>query len=263
MLLPAAGLCAGLGLTMAAAGGQPPDRKGPPPGESRERRPDPQVEAWIKTLTDKMTDPHDTIRDSARAGIVAAGRDALPILRRYADSDDGAKATAARKLIEAIERGGPRPMLMAGGPGAPPGFTGRLPMPPGDRPRDSDRPRGDRPGQPDRPAEPGRPGRPGGPGGPLEQAIKELGLNEKQLKQVTEIREGIEPKLREIMEQVRDGKLERGPEVREKMQKLQAEMMKEIKDVLTDEQFEKLQEAIRKIAPGGRPGERRPDRPKD
>jgi hypothetical protein len=148
---------------MAAKGitpGQPPEKKGfgekkgfpgrfgekkgtplPFGPRGREGRADPAVEAWVKVLLDKITDPHDTIRDSARAAVVAVGPPALPPLRELADGDDGAKATAARKLIAQIEgtRGGPV------GPGGP-GFG---PVGPGG------------------PGGPGLGPRPGGPGGPV------------------------------------------------------------------------------------------------
>jgi hypothetical protein len=138
-----AGMTAAIGLAQPPGSGQPPEKKepgqkkgpgekkgfgdkkgfpdrfgekkGPPlpfgPGGPRGRgeRADPAVEAWVKVLLDKITDPHDTIRDSARAAVVNVGPPALPALRQLADGDDGAKATAARKLIGAIEgsRGGP------------------------------------------------------------------------------------------------------------------------------------------------------------
>src|SRR5262245_18480838 len=70
--------------------GQPPrEREGP-----RGPRIDPAVEVWIKTLAEKITDRHDTIRDSAREGLVAVGRAALPTLRKLAEGDDGVTAEA-------------------------------------------------------------------------------------------------------------------------------------------------------------------------
>jgi hypothetical protein len=65
---------------------------------------DPQVDAWLAILLTKITDPHDTVRDSARGAIVAVGSGALPALKKLADGDDSAKAVAARKMIAAIER---------------------------------------------------------------------------------------------------------------------------------------------------------------
>jgi hypothetical protein len=92
---------------------------------------DPQVDAWLAVLLTKITDPHDTVRDSARAAVVSVGSPALPALQKLADGDDSAKAVAARKLISAIHRGGP-----GGEHGGPPGmgrpgFGGERGGPPG------------------------------------------------------------------------------------------------------------------------------------
>lgn len=92
--------------------GQPGDKKGPAP------KSDAVVDAWLKTLLDKITDPHDTVRDSARGAIVAVGPPALPALQTLADGTDPAKAVAARKLIGAIQGRGP------GQPGQPGGNRG-------------------------------------------------------------------------------------------------------------------------------------------
>ncbi|MDY3553861.1 hypothetical protein R5W24_002975 [Gemmata sp. JC717] len=92
-------------------GGQP-GPKGPPP------KSDAVVDAWVATLLSKITDPHDTVRDSARGALVAVGPAALPALQKLADGDDPAKAVAARKLIGAIHGRGP------GGPAAGPGGRG-------------------------------------------------------------------------------------------------------------------------------------------
>src|SRR5260221_146243 len=91
-------------LVFSAAGAQPPtgknDAKEPAKAPAK---PDPAVEAWVKILGDKMTDRHDTVRDSARAALVAIGKPALPALQRLADSEDGATATAAKKVMARIE----------------------------------------------------------------------------------------------------------------------------------------------------------------
>ena len=95
---------------------------------------DPQVEAWLAILLTKITDPHDTVRDSARGAIVAVGPPALPALQKLADGDDSAKAVAAKKMIQAIhvhhgnpggERGfGPPAKGGERGPGGERGFGG-------------------------------------------------------------------------------------------------------------------------------------------
>lgn len=94
------------------------DRKGP--------KPDPVVDAWVAVLIAKITDPHDTVRDSARGALVGVGPPALPALQALADGNDPAKAVAARKLIGAIQGNrGPQgpPQQGPGGPGRP-GFGG-------------------------------------------------------------------------------------------------------------------------------------------
>ncbi len=149
--------------------GQPGDKKTTAPA-----KPDAVVDAWVKVLIEKITDPHDTVRDSARGALVGVGPAAVPALQKLADGDDPAKAVAARKLINAIqgrggdrgERGGPGGM----GPGGRPGM-GMGPMGMGGRgfggfgPGGFGRPGGERGfGRPggmggDRGRGPGRPGR--------------------------------------------------------------------------------------------------------
>ncbi len=102
------------------------DKKGP--------KADVVVEAWLRVLIEKITDPHDTVRDSARGAVISVGRPAIPTLQRLADGDDPAKAVAARKLIHAIEDGpGPQGRASFGGFGGPgfPGGPGMGPMGPG------------------------------------------------------------------------------------------------------------------------------------
>jgi|GEM_PF-2875659 len=98
-------------------------KKGEPKkgGERPQPKTDATVDAWLGVLLAKITDPHDTVRDSARGAVVAVGPPALPALERLANGDDAAKAVAARKLIAAI--GGPR------GPQGP-AFGGTGPMGP-------------------------------------------------------------------------------------------------------------------------------------
>ncbi len=93
------------------------ERRDQPRGEDRGGRE--HVERWMHMLAEHMIDPHDTVRDSARAGLVAMGEKALPMLRNLANGPDDARATAAKKVIEAIERGHRRP-----GPGGPGARTG-------------------------------------------------------------------------------------------------------------------------------------------
>src|SRR5262249_44678237 len=133
-VLGALAVVAGLTLLVVSFGSAQPPRESPKPpprdgGREQPAKADPAVEAWVKLLAEKMTDRHDTIRESARQGLVAVGRPALPILRRLADSDDGAAAEAARKVIARIEHGpavgfaiGPQPPGNPFVPGGPPPF---------------------------------------------------------------------------------------------------------------------------------------------
>src|SRR5579859_5697337 len=97
-----------LGAATAQPGGKKDEpKKGPPKSESSKTaapaKVDKDIDAWVKILGEKMTDRHDTVRESARAALVAIGRPALPTLKKLADSDDGATATAAHKVISHIE----------------------------------------------------------------------------------------------------------------------------------------------------------------
>ena len=106
-------------------------------------------------------------------------------------------------------------------------------------------------------------GGPGAPGrvSPIAESLKGLKLNDKQQKQVDELRENFEKTMQETMVQVREGKIEQA-DVREKMQKLRGTMLKEMKDVLTAEQFEKFDEAMKKNRPAGGPGGAPGERPR-
>ena len=245
LTLPLAALTAGLGLYVANAqppegrpgqGEKQPRAEGQPRGEGRPMprgpRVDPQVEAWVKILVEKITDPHDEIRDSARAALVAVGRPALATLTPLANGTDGAKATAATKLVEAIEKANPRTAPVAGGP------VNQL---------RSEQPR---PGNP-------MPGQPGV--NPFEAIVDDLGLNDKQRKQVEDIHEALRRKNDELREQVNDGKLDR-EEAHEKRKIMHEDMFKAMKSLLSEEQFKKFQESFRNAARPPRPdGERRPE----
>jgi hypothetical protein len=82
------------------------------PGESKQRggdetsRTDAALDEWVKTLSQKMTDRHDSIRRSARLALVALGRPALATLRKLEKGEDGATAEAARKVVRSIDRRG-------------------------------------------------------------------------------------------------------------------------------------------------------------
>ncbi len=137
------------------------EKKGPAP------KPDAVVEAWLKTLLDKITDPHDTVRDSARGAVVAVGPAALPALQKLAEGDDAAKAVAARKLIGAIAGRGPGQGGQPNQPGQPgrPGFSGFPGLPGGMGPMGPMGFPGGQPGMNPGGRGPGFPGGPMGPGG--------------------------------------------------------------------------------------------------
>ena len=205
---------------------------GPPP------KTDPQVEAWVKTLTDKMNDPHDAIRDSARAGLIAVGPPALPALRRLADGND-AKAYTATRLVQQIERAAA--MAGMGGFGAPgqPGAIPGQPMPGGFGPGGG-RPDAPRPGAGPDPAARGE--------APLGRLLGELKLTDRQREQAEKVVSGYATKLREVMEETRSGKLDRGT-LRETITKLAEEASADLKRALTPEQ----RELFERLAPPGRP----------
>lgn len=115
-------------------------------GEEKKAAPksDAVVDAWVAVLIAKITDPHDTVRDSARGALVGVGPPAIPALQALADGTDPAKAVAARKLINAIQGNrGPQP-AQAGRPDFRgfPGFPATGPM---GRPGGADRDRGPEP----------------------------------------------------------------------------------------------------------------------
>jgi hypothetical protein len=223
-------------------------------GGERQPRPDAAVDAWVKVLIEKIADPHDTIRDSARAALVHVGPQAIPSLRQLVEGDDNVKAVAARNVIAMIERAhqNPRPGDAAGGPGGP-GFPG---------------PGGPGGGFPGGPGFPGAPGQPGGPGGRpgeradrLGQALGDLNLTDKQGRQVREIVESHAKKMQEAGEKIRAGKID-PMEAREILDKMRTELFKDLKGVLSEEQMKKLETSLQnRPGPGGPPGVGRPPVP--
>lgn len=244
-------------LTAGVAGAQPPGGRPPgggPGGGPPVEKADPQVDAWVKTLTDKMNDPHDAIRESARAALVAVGGPALPALKQLAGGND-AKSFTARRLVQQIERAGfPGPGgggLTGGGFGVPGSFgnpggfggPGSFPGQPGPPPMGV-------PGGPPMGPPAGRPGPERAPANPspLRGALDELKLNEKQQAQVEKTIDGYTTKLRGLLEGVRSGKLDR-EDLREAVPKLIAEATAELNRALTPEQRATLE----RLTPRGRP----------
>jgi Spy/CpxP family protein refolding chaperone len=84
------------------------------------------------------------------------------------------------------------------------------------------------------------------------ELFSELKLNDKQQRQVDEVREGFQKKMREAMEQVREsGDREKMREAREK--NLES-LRKEMKEILTAEQYKKFDDSLKNLpSPMGRP----------
>jgi hypothetical protein len=232
------------------------------PGERPAPKADAAVEAWVKVLIEKIADPHDTVRESARTALVHIGPQAIPALRQLAEGSDNVKAVAARNVIGMIERGnqpgrgfGGQPGFPGGGFGGQPGFPGG-PGQPAERPGPGREPApGERPGQPGE--RPGFGGPPLGERGPFGRVLAELNLNEKQEKQVREIVEAHGKKMAEMFEKIRGGKLD-PKDAREELEKLRTELNKELKPVLSDEQMKKFEGMMQRgpFGPGGPGGER-------
>lgn len=72
---------------------------------------DKDIEAWVKELVERMTDPKEQIRESAYEALKTIGAPALPTLQKLAEGDSP-KATAARRGIASI-----KPVLLGKGPG--------------------------------------------------------------------------------------------------------------------------------------------------
>jgi hypothetical protein len=274
-ILRSVAACAAAAFVFAAAAAQPPggEKRGKAPGEKKPStkempaKPDPAVDAWVKVLAEKMTDRHDTVRDSARAALAAIGRPALPTLRKIAAGDDGAAATAARKVIAHIEShpqpghpGHPGPGLPGrppgaghpAGPGGPPGGPGASPRPgfPGQR---GTRWRGF-PRRPGQEGGAGRPERRGGFGrfgrGLGALLTRDLDLNDKQKEKVQAIITAHVKKVRDAMDKAREGGRPDFEKVRAVMKSLREELMKELKSVLTAEQMKKVEGRLERFPRG-------------
>lgn len=79
----------------------PGDKKGGfmgGPGRGPEKL-DAAAEAWVQVLAEKMNDPHDVVRESARAALMDIGPAAIPTLEKVAGGGDAAKAANARRFI--------------------------------------------------------------------------------------------------------------------------------------------------------------------
>ncbi len=222
------------GIGLRVSGGVLPG--GPPP------KVDPQVEAWVKTLTDKMNDPHDAIRDSARAGLIAIGPPALPALRRLADGND-AKAYTATRLVQQIERAAAVPGVGGFGvyPGQPGVFSPQPAPPDGRRPGIGVPDGAPRPGNPDEPARPGA-GREAGVNS-FGRTFRELKLTDEQTAKAEQVVAKYVTRTQELFEGIRSGKLDRA-EAPDSATKLAQEAMTEIRRSLTPEQLRRFDELV-------------------
>ncbi len=215
MLRNAAALGAAL-LFLVAVAAQPP--RGRDDGKKAEpAKEDPAVEAWVKTLAEKLTDKNEAVRNSARAAIVSIGEASLPVLKKMADGKDEAAASAAKSLIARIEG---RNRFGFGGRG----FPGRPDT------------------QPDRPRGPGGNAEPGI--GLFNRLIKDLDLTDKQKDKVKGIAVASEKKMRDALEKAHDGGRGDFAKIRDTMKTIQEDMLKGLKDVLTAEQFKKAEKAL-------------------
>ncbi len=112
----------------------------------------------------------------------------------------------------------------------------------------------------------GRQAGPGGPGGqrggfnPLEQIAKELNLTAEQQTKFDAARQSQQEKGRALFQKMQSGELDRESVMAESA-KLREALMKELKGILNDEQFKKVEEAMKRGGPpgGGQPGGPRPE----
>lgn len=98
-----------LGLTFVA-GAQQPDDPSSRPAPAKESAQDPEVDAWVDVLIERMNHPHELIRGSAQEAIMRLGRAALPRLKAAAEGTVEKRAALAKDLAQRIEqRRGPKP----------------------------------------------------------------------------------------------------------------------------------------------------------
>lgn len=176
---------------------------------------DPAADAWVRELVKRTSDRNELVRRSAQRALEEIGRPALPALRQAA-RENAEAADTARRLIGRLEGG------------APPG-------PDQQRGRDH-----------------------GSHEGPIarlravEQVVKDLDLSEKQKGKVAEIRQASMKKAHALFQKVRDGDV-KPEDIRSSFKKIHEEGMKEMKGVLSEEQYKKFEEAVKKIFSRGGP----------
>lgn len=306
-------LMAGMATTtsLVFADGQPPFGKGPPSkagkddkqkGDKKEKtdkkedrkepterprppalRPDPTIEAWVKILLERITDPHDGVRESARIAVIAVGPPAIPALEQLLEGRDPAKAVAAQKLIQEIQRnmqrregGDPergRGPWGFGGPWGGGGPWGMGPRGPGGPMGPPERPTRPGPQTPEPPPAP-QPPQPPAPGRnpTFERLFGGLKLSDRQQGDIRELLEAQGRKMREFGDKVREGLIPRR-EIQETIDAMQKDVLENMKKILNDDQFQRLLERLpegRFPLPGlfgpGRPegdNPRRPEQPEN
>lgn len=213
-------------------------QRGDDPAPMEDAKASPELQTWIKTLTDKMTDRQDSIRDSARAALVSIGRPALPELQKLADGRDSASSEAAKQVIARIERGGRTGGFGPGG-GFPGGGGGG----------------GTRPGGGGAGGGGNAPTTPSG-FGTVDRALKDLDLSEKQKTKLEDIKAAQVKKFTDLTEKARDGKID-VEELQKAFAKNRDEMIKDIEAVLTRDQIDQFEKALKDAPPpnpGTRPG---------
>jgi hypothetical protein len=254
-----------LPLAVPGAADEPQEQDRPRGGAKGDEKVDPAVQAWVEELGKHFADKNRTIRYSARAGLLEAGRAALPVLRKYAAGDDDT-ADVARAMIARIDRrGGFRGLAaMPFGP-----RFGRLPevpsRPKGPPPRESKKQPDKSPKkEPEKKSQPApakkaadqpRPsGRRGAPGA-LGRVVRDLNLDDKQKAKVDQILADHQKKARELFRKIRRRQLDR-TKARDAFEELLQGLQKDLKGVLTDEQLKKVEGALKEMPRRGpnRPG---------
>jgi hypothetical protein len=258
-----------LPLAVPGTADEPQEQDQPKKARVTDEKVDPAVQAWVEELGRHFADKNRTIRYSARAALLEAGRASLPVLRKYAAGDDDT-ADVAREMIARIERGG-RFGSLARAPFVPRfGLGPRPPMPPtpkGPSPREKKKqpdkeakkaPEKEAKKAPEQPRPPMPSRGPRGGAGALARVVRDLKLDDKQKAKVAEILADHQKKARELFQKIRSREVDRA-KAREAFQELTQSLQKDLKGVLTEEQMKKVEQAIKDLP---RRGPNRPGRPR-
>jgi hypothetical protein len=214
-------------------------------GKQRRDQIDSTVEAWVQELAKHFNDKNPIIRQSARAGLVGAGQAALPALRKIAEGNDDA-ADIARMMVSHVERRRHESFGSLLGRQ----LLRRTWVPPAEKPkgRTAEAKKPEKPAEAKKPqAESQKP--------PLPRArvlrgrlLRDLQLDDKQRAKVAEIVAANQKKVRELAQKVRRRDIDRD-KLRGEIDKLQEGLRKDLKEVLTEEQFKKVEEATKGLRP--------------